>query len=72
MKLKFDKICTCSQLQGYDGMMGWWKLRKEFERAMKSGFILNDPEKEFNYKQALEIVIQDGKTTMKDCERCSA
>jgi len=70
MKIKFDKICSCLQLQGYDGLKEWWELRKRMERKMKLARIY-EPEKYEAYKDVLEIVKQDGKRIMKDCEKCN-
>lgn len=68
MKIVFDKLCTCSELQGYDGMKAWFDLRKKFYNEMNIARVNGDLQKAFNYEQASKIVIQDGKTKMKDCE----
>ncbi len=68
MKIVFDKLCTCSELQGYDGMKAWFELRKKFKHEMNIAIVYGNFQKAFDYQQALEIVIQDGKTKMKDCE----
>ena len=67
-KIIFDKLCTCSELQGYGGMKEWWELRKRFYHEKNIARVNGDLEKAFNYEQASQIVIQDGKTKMKGCE----
>lgn len=71
MKMKFDKICSCLQLQGYDGLKEWWELRKKYEVKITSSFVYGKLDEVFYAQQVLEIIIQDGKRIMKDCEKCN-